>query len=267
MLDLERKSIEPMALEGGNVQAMQQFISEGAWEDEPVLEAHRRLVAETLGDVETGVLVIDGCDFPKQGKESVGVARQYCGALGKVANCQASVVACYASDRGYTLVDRRLYLPQKWFSQEYAQRRHKCDVPAGVTFRTQPELAWEMIEGLRGELPFGWVTFDEHFGDDPALLDRVDAAGLFYLAEVPHDTRVWLRRPRTQVPSAKGTGRSPSREKLGQGEAHALRAVAVREGLCLARMYGWCCGAASEESSRPACPMPLQTGAKRSWCG
>lgn len=225
MLHLERKSIEPMALalEGGNVQAMQQFISEGAWEDEPVLEAHRRLVAETLGDPETGVLIIDGCDFPKQGKESVGVARQYCGALGKVANCQASVVACYASDRGYTLVDRRLYLPQKWFSQEYARRRERCGVPADLAFRTQPELAWEMIEGLRGELPFGWVTFDEHFGDNPALLDRVDAAGLFYLAEVPHDTRVWLRRPRTQVPSAKGTGRSPSRERLGQGEAHALR--------------------------------------------
>jgi len=111
LLDLERKSIEPMALAlaGGNVQALQQFISVGAWDDEAILQRHQELVAETLGDPATGVLIIDGCDFPKQGRESVGVARQWCGAQGKIANCQASVVACYASARGYTLVDRRLY--------------------------------------------------------------------------------------------------------------------------------------------------------------
>ena len=107
LLDLERKAIEPMALalKGGDVQAMQQFISKGAWDDDRILEQHQRLVAETLGDAETGVLILDGCDFSKQGTHSVGVARQWCGALGKVANCQASVVACYASTHGY-----RLYL-------------------------------------------------------------------------------------------------------------------------------------------------------------
>jgi len=118
-LELERKSIEPMALAlaDGDVQAMQQFISVGAWDDGTLLERHQALVAESLGDPTTGVLIIDGCDFPKQGRESVGVAPQWCGALGKVANCQASVVACYASARGYTLVDRRLYLPERWFSE------------------------------------------------------------------------------------------------------------------------------------------------------
>jgi len=77
LLDLERKSVEPMALalEGGNVQAMQQFISAGAWDDDAVLQQHQRLVAETLGDAATGVLILDGCDFPKQGGHSVGVAR------------------------------------------------------------------------------------------------------------------------------------------------------------------------------------------------
>ena len=102
LLELERKSIEPMALalEGGDVQAMQQFISVGAWDDDLILDQHQALVAETLGDAATGVLILDGCDFPKQGTHSVGVARQWCGALGKVANCQASVVACYASARG-----------------------------------------------------------------------------------------------------------------------------------------------------------------------
>ncbi|GAG47816.1 unnamed protein product, partial [marine sediment metagenome] len=87
-----RKSVEPLALslEGGNVRPMQRFIGEGAWEDEPILRRHRELVAESLGTA-GGVLIVDGTDFPKKGKYSVGVARQYCGATGKVDNCQAGV--------------------------------------------------------------------------------------------------------------------------------------------------------------------------------
>src|SRR5215207_8121462 len=168
LLSLERKSIEPMAdaLAGGNVQAMQQFIGVGAWDDAAVLRRHQQLVAETLGDPETGVLIVDGCDFPKQGDHSVGVARQWCGALGKVANCQASVVACYASARGYTLVDRRLYLPERWFGEDFRPRRERCGIPATTAFRTRPELAIEMVTALqeRGALPFRWVLADEHFG-------------------------------------------------------------------------------------------------------
>ena len=149
LLPLERKSIEPMAdaLVGGNVQAMQQFIGLGAWDDDAVLARHQRLVADALGDPATGVLIVDGCDFPKRGPHSVGVARQYCGALGKVANCQASVVACYASARGATLVDRRLYLHEDWFTEAYRARRLRCGVPADVTFRTRTELAWALIAG------------------------------------------------------------------------------------------------------------------------
>ncbi len=195
LLPIARKSIEPMAhaLEGGNVQAMQQFISDGAWDDSAILEQHQCLVAQSLGDAETGVLILDGTDFPKQGTESVGVARQWCGALGKVANCQASVVACYASRHGYTLVDRRLYVPEEWFTTAYATRRTDCAIPATQTFQTRPALAWEMVAHLRdqGVLPFRWVTGDEHFGQIPVLLDQIVAAGLGYLMEVPHSTRVW----------------------------------------------------------------------------
>ncbi len=141
LADLERKSIEPMALAhpDGNVQALQQFISLGAWNDAAVLQTHRLLVADTLGDADSGVLIIDGCDFPKQGTHSVGVARQWCGALGKVANCQASVVACYASLHGYTLVERRLYMPEKWFSPGYQHRRDRCGVPSDLAFQTQTQ--------------------------------------------------------------------------------------------------------------------------------
>ncbi len=195
LLDLERKTIEPLALAlpGGDVQALQQFIGQSTWDAEAVLLRHQEIVAQTRGDVDTGVLIVDGCDFPKQGPESVGVARQWCGALGKIANCQASVVACYASCHGYTLVDRRLYLPEKWVTPAYAARRARCGVPPELTFRTKPQLAGDIVAAVRGRgvLPFRYVTGDEGCGANTALLDQLAAADLVYLAEVPHTTRVW----------------------------------------------------------------------------
>ena len=219
LLHVERKSIEPMALTlpGGDVQAMQQFISQGAWDDAPILAHHQQLVAQTLGDRASGTLILDGCEFPKQGQHSVGVARQWCGALGKVANCQASVVAAYASARGYTLVDRRLFLPQEWFDEAHRQLRSECGVPEEQTFQNHSELAWELVQSLQARpvLPFDWVLVDEGFGKDPTFLDRLDAAKLLYLAEVPHATRVWLRQPPTWVPPATGKkGRPPRKERL-----------------------------------------------------
>jgi len=219
---LERKSIEPMAaaLEGGNVQAMQQFISVGEWDDAALLEHHQRLVAESLGDRETGVLIIDGLDIPKQGHESVGVAHQWCGARGKVANCQASVVACYASTHGATLVDVRLYVPEPWFSPDQAVRWRRCGIPSETPFRTRPQLAGEMITQLcqRQVLPFQYVLGDEGFGQNPVLLDQIAAATLHYLMEVPHSTRVWTERPATAVPPARGKkGRPFTRLRLVSG--------------------------------------------------
>jgi len=232
LADLERKSIEPMALAlaDGNVQAMQQFISLGAWDDAAVLKTHQQLVADTLGDPDTGVLILDGCDFPKQGTHSVGVARQWCGALGKVANCQASVVACYASRHGYTLVERRLYMPKPWFTPAYHARRERCGVPADLAFQTQPELAWSLIAHLHTEqiLPFAWVIGDEHFGNNPVLRDRIAAANLRYLLEVPHDTLVWRERPATVVPPPTGKkGRPPQRARLVPDAPAAVRVDAV----------------------------------------
>ena len=232
LADLDRKSIEPMALAhpDGNVQAMQQFISLGAWDDAAVLKTHQHLVADTLGDRDSGALIIDGCDFPKQGQHSVGVARQWCGALGKVANCQASVVACYASRHGYTLVDRQLYMPEKWFSPAYQDRRERCGVPDDLAFQTQPQLAWNLIERLHTEqvLPFAWVIGDEHFGNNPVLLDRIAAAQLTYFMEVPHDTLVWRDRPATRVAPATGNkGRPPQRARVVGDAPAPLRVDAL----------------------------------------
>ena len=229
LLDLERKTIEPLAhaVEGGNVQVLQQFIGQSPWDADAVLQAHQSYVGETLGDAEEGTFILDGCDFPKQGTESVGVARQWCGPLGKRANCQSSVVICYASPRGYTLVDRRLYLPEAWFTPAYASRRARCGVPADAVFQTHPELAGAMVAGLcaRGQLPARWALCDEGFGRDTALLDRLAAEGLWYVAEVPHTTRVWIARPETGGPGGAGQGRPRTRVRV---DAAAPAPVEVR---------------------------------------
>jgi len=262
LADLERKSIEPMALAlaDGNVQAMQQFISLGAWDDAAVLETHQQLVADTLGDQDTGVLILDGCDFPKQGAHSVGVARQWCGALGKVANCQASVVACYASQHGYTLVDRQLYMPKQWFTPAYQDRRDRCGVPADLAFQTQSELAWALIERLHEEqvLPFQWVIADEHFGNNPTLVDHIAAADLYYLMEVPHDTLVWQQRPATAVPPLSGKkGRPPQRARLVAEARDHFKVGATACSSAPSSIPLWI-------RSSTRCPFRLRPGNKRS---
>ena len=123
LLPSPSKSVEKLALSvpGGHVRNMQQFLGIGAWDDAAILQKHAELVAESLGEPE-GVLIVDGSDFPKKGKYSAGVMRQYCGATGKIDNCQAGVFLAYASAKCHTLVDRRLYLPQEWFAADSRAR-------------------------------------------------------------------------------------------------------------------------------------------------
>ena len=200
--DEPRKSVERMVLrlrgaDAKAVRTQQLFLRQARWDDAPILAAHRALVAETLGEAE-GVLAIDGTDLPKDGTESVGVARQYCGQLGKRASCQAAVYAAYLGCGAAALVDRRLYLNRDWVSgASHAVRRQRTGVPVGTPFRTKPELALDMLAGLvaEGSLPVRWVTCDEGFGRSHDFLDGVAGLGLGYLAEVPRNTQVWTRRP------------------------------------------------------------------------
>ena len=218
--DIPNKSVESMVLhrEGDNmneVRAAQQFISAGAWDDGEILYQHWQEVEQDLGD-EQGVIIVDGSDFPKQGKDSVGVKRQWCGELGKVANCQAGVFLGYASHKGRTLLHRRLYMPEEWLADKaYAKRRQKCGVPLDLAFQTKPQLGLAMLQEIvaAGTLSYGWLTCDEAFGRDSAFLDQV-AAHLVYFAEVPHDTQVWTRRPGTAVPPYSGRGGKPTKERL-----------------------------------------------------
>ena len=199
---LERKSIEPMALqvEGGTIRGLQRFISDVHWDEEQMRWNYHQLVADELGDPE-GVLMFDETGFVKKGADSVGVARQYCGPLGKVENCQVGVFAGYASRQGYALVDKRLFLPEAWWTDAYATRRTKCHVPDTLTFQSKPQLAAAMLHNIvrEGLLPFKYVVADCLYGNSPDFLDAVDACvGVTTFVAVPSETRCWLQRPQTQ---------------------------------------------------------------------
>lgn len=214
--DLPRKTAERIALDlGENVRDLQYFIGQSPWPIEPILSIHQRLIAETLGEAD-GVVLIDESGVVKQGDHSVGVARQYCGAVGKVANSQVGVYLGYVSSKGYSVIDGCPFMPEKWFDQEYADKRQACGVPEDLTFKTKPEIAVELLQDMmrRGNLPFKWVAADELYGDSPAFRDSVAGMDKWYFTEVRCSTLVWRRRPEVFVPAWSGRGRRPTRLRL-----------------------------------------------------
>ena len=224
-----RKTSERIALtQGVSVRDLQHFIGQSAWATEPVFDHHQLLVAQTLG-VSDGVVLLDESGVVKQGGDSVGVAPQYCGAVGKVANCQVGVYLGYSSPQGYTLLDARLYLPESWFAAEMATRRALCGIPDDVSFQTKPELALEMLQALvrRGRLPFQWVAADALYGDTPAFLDGVAELGKWYFVEVACSTRVWWRQPEVYLPQRTGRGRRPTKRRLRYPHQRPRRVDAI----------------------------------------
>jgi SRSO17 transposase len=196
---LERKSIEPMALhiEGGNVRSLQRFVSDVVWDQDLILTTYHQMVNEDLGDPEAA-LIFDETSFPKKGDESVGVARQYCGTLGKIDNCQVGVFAAYASPHGYALLDKRLFIPQRWFSDHHREKMEKCEVPEEVSFSTKPQLAAEMIQEIaRSEiLPFKYILADSIYGNSPYFIDVVQKMiGKTYFVSISSETLCWLTPP------------------------------------------------------------------------
>lgn len=193
----ERKNIEAMAMElegPEKVRSLQRFITNDTWDEEFMRQKHWELVAGDLGD-EQGVWSIDASEVAKKGEHSVGVAPQYCGALGKTANCQSGVYVCYSSPKGHALVEGRLYLPKQWFGPEYQKRREtRCRVPKETTFQTKPEIALELLARLRKSalFPGQWVTCDASFGNNEAFLGQLPPE-LYYLAEISSTRKVWLK--------------------------------------------------------------------------
>jgi len=169
--DTQRKTSERMALElQVNVRDLQHFLGQSPWSKEPVLVIHQRLLAESLGEVD-GVMLIDESGVVKQGAHSVGVAPQYCGAVGKVANSQIGVHLGYASRKGYSLVDSQLFVPDEWFAATHAAHRKACGLPADLAYQSKPVIGLTLLQATmkRGGLPFQWVAADALYGDSLAF--------------------------------------------------------------------------------------------------
>ena len=214
--DLPRKVTERIALRFGmNVRSLQHFIGQSPWSREGILQRHQARVVETLGE-EDGVILVDESGMVKQGQHSVGVARQWCGSVGKVANSQVGVYLGYASRKGHSFLDARLYIPEEWFEETHQVPRQMCGVPKERSYQTKPEIALELLAHAleRGELPFQWVAADELYGDSPAFRDGIAAFDKWYFVEVRCTTRIWLERPEVGVPTWKGRGRRPTRIRL-----------------------------------------------------
>lgn len=172
---LERKTSEPIAYGAGVARKpIQHFVGNGPWDDEAVMaEMRRHVVAEIvvaeIGAPE-GVLVVDGSAFPKKGTASCGVARQWCGRLGKTDNCQHGVFLAYVVGAQYAPLDRRLDLPEEWAGS--TKRRKPCHVPQSVRFEEKWKIALKLIDRCR-HVPHAWITGDDEFGRVIALRARL----------------------------------------------------------------------------------------------
>lgn len=249
LLDGERKSIEPLSRRvtlpddltvKDPEQALQQFVNQSPWDEAQVLKRYRSVLGATFASPQ-GVFLFDDVSCPKQGQHSVGVQRQYCGALGKKANCQVAVSVHYVSPRGHYPLDLRLYLPDSWLTD--AKRLDQAGVPKDQRRTlTKPEIALELLDRARAEGLPGWaVVADAGYGVSGDFRDGLEARELSYLVGVTEDFVVFTQQPRWELPEWSGRGRRPTRLQLAGGspqpialselvKAVRLRRVTWREG-------------------------------------
>jgi SRSO17 transposase len=186
--NLKRKTIEPIARQAKRKRkALQDFVGCGKWDDDAVQRQLCEHVGAELGDAQA-VLVVDPSGFAKKGTESCGVARQWCGQLAKVENCQVGVFLTYAAARGHTLVAGRLYLPKEWAADD--QRRAKCHVPKDVIFQEKWRIGLDLLERVSPWLPHGWVTGDDELGRVTEFRAQLRFRRERYVLDVPSNTLV-----------------------------------------------------------------------------
>jgi len=187
--DLERKNAESIAYHFGlERKAIQHFVGESEWDDVPLRTELASQIGTGLGEVD-GILILDPSSFVKSGQESVGVARQWCGRLGKVDNCQVGLYLAYASSRGHALVDCELYLPKEWTQDK--KRLRKAGVPSGKRgYRTRHTIFLELLERHRTSLPHAWITGDDELGRPIAFRRKLQAMKEQYLLAVPCNTKI-----------------------------------------------------------------------------
>ncbi len=230
---IERKNGWQLAEHAGEARpdGMQRLLNSAAWDADLVRDDLRAYVLERLGDPQA-ILVIDETSFPKRGKKSAGVAKQYCGTTGQVENCQVGVFLAYASVKGHTLLDRELYLPLRWTQDQ--QRCREAGIPDTVGFQTKCELARQMIERLwKAQIPFAWVVADTVYGGNLDLRIWLEAHQYSYVLAVACDEPVGIQ-------TASG------RQRLTVAEAEALvlpasdwQRLSMSEGTKGPRLFDW----------------------------
>lgn len=202
---LEHKTGEGIAyLHDRERQGIQKFIGQVPWDHAPLVAVLAQQVAQSIGEAD-GVIVFDPSGFAKKGTKSVGVARQWCGRLGKVENCQVGIYMGYVSRRDHALVDFRLYLPKEW--TEDRKRCREAGVPRTVRFQTRHEQALDMLDAQGSRLPHAWVTGDDEMGRSSDFRQELRARNESYLLAVPSNTLV--RDREIEPPASSGPGRPP----------------------------------------------------------
>jgi SRSO17 transposase len=257
MMPCERKSVEPMAAitaperTAAQHQSLLHFVGQAAWSDEKVLAKVREQVSpeiERHGPIEAWI--IDDTGFPKKGRHSVGVARQYCGQLGKQDNCQAAVSLSIANHHASLPVSYRLYLPEEWAQD--ADRRDKAGVPEEIVFQTKPEIALDQIRAAcKAGIARGVVLMDAGYGNHTKLRQEISALGLAYVAGIQSSTTLWP--PGTEPLPAKrwsGRGRPPTRPRRNaKHRPDSAKEIALGLPKRAWRTIGWREGSAERLSS------------------
>ena len=225
MLPGDRKSVEPMAAlidprhTGAMHQSMHHFVAKAPWREDAVLAAVRdwvQPVIEAQGPLEAWI--VDDTGFPKKGKHSVGVARQYCGQLGKQDNCQVAVSLSVANDAASLPIAFRLYLPEDWAKDK--TRRRKAGVPDDVVFQTKPEISLAQIKAaLDANVPRGVVLADAGYGNTTEFRDQLTAWGLSYAVGILSSTTVWAQG-RAALPAHRYRGRGRPATALQRDDKH-----------------------------------------------
>jgi SRSO17 transposase len=205
--NLKHKNTESIAYRFGQERmGLQWFVGTSDWNHEPLRDELVRQVGEQLGE-EDGVIVFDPSSFPKSGKSSVGVKRQWCGRLGKIENCQVAVCMGYVSSKEHALVDTWLYLPKEWTQDK--KRREKAGVPKDVRFHTRHELCLKMLAQHGTMLPHAWIAGDDEMGRPSWFRRRLTTLGEQYLLAVP--SNIHVRDLEVEPPEYSGRGRHPKR--------------------------------------------------------
>jgi SRSO17 transposase len=257
MMPCERKSVEPMAAAtapwrtAAQHQSLLHFVGQAGWSDDKVLWKVREMVQPAMerhGPIEAWI--IDDTGFPKKGKHSVGVARQYCGQLGKQDNCQAAVSLSLANRQASLPVRYRLYLPEDWAND--AARRRKAGVPEEIVFKTKPRIALDQIRwAVEAGLPRGVVLLDAGYGNNTELRGEIASLELTYVAGILSNTTVWAPGTGPLPPRRwSGRGRRPTRLRQGKHKPVSVKQLAFGLPQRAWRTVGWREGSGGRLCSR-----------------